>query len=134
MAYMRLHLRSDRTEQAKINLPRAVNHPIINATVEQLAMYFDGTLKVFDLPLDLRGTRFSEVRVEIIAEDTLWRDANLWQHRPCIGQCGRIASRGRGQWQKSRGNSGTVSPSDRRIWPSNGICRRDGEETISANT
>ena len=50
----------DRTEQAKTNLPRAVNHPIINEVVEQLAMYFDGTLKVFDLPLDLRGTDFQK--------------------------------------------------------------------------
>ena len=50
----------DRTEQAKINLPRAVNHPIINAVDEQLAMYFDGMLKVFDLPLDLRGTDFQK--------------------------------------------------------------------------
>ena len=50
----------DRTEQAKINLPRAVNHPIINATAEQLAMYFEGTLKIFDLPLDLRGTNFQK--------------------------------------------------------------------------
>ena len=51
---------SDQTEQAKINLSRAVNHSIINAAVEQLAMYFDGTLKVFDLPLNLRGTDFQK--------------------------------------------------------------------------
>ena len=51
---------NERTDQAKINLPRAVNHPIINAAVKQLAMYFDGTLKVFDLPLDLRGTDFQK--------------------------------------------------------------------------
>ena len=50
----------DRTEQAKINFPRAVNHPIINAAVEQLAMYFEGTLQVFDLPLDLQGTDFQK--------------------------------------------------------------------------
>ncbi|MXZ10522.1 MAG: methylated-DNA--[protein]-cysteine S-methyltransferase [Gemmatimonadetes bacterium] len=50
----------DRTEQAKINLPRTEDHPIINATTEQLAMYFEGTLKVFDLPLDLRGTNFQK--------------------------------------------------------------------------
>lgn len=50
----------DRTEQAKTNLPRAVNHPIINAAAEQLAIYFDGALKVFDLPLDLRGTDFQK--------------------------------------------------------------------------
>ena len=49
----------ERAEQAKINFPRAVNHPIINA-VEQLAMYFDGTLQVFNLPLDLRGTDFQK--------------------------------------------------------------------------
>ena len=48
------------TEQAKINLPRAVNHPIINAAAEQLAMYFSGTLNVFDLPLGLRGTDFQK--------------------------------------------------------------------------
>ncbi len=51
---------SDQTEQAKTNLPRAVNHPTINAAVEQLAMYFDGKLKVFDLPLNLRGTDFQK--------------------------------------------------------------------------
>ncbi len=51
---------SDRTEQAKTNLPRAVNHPIINTAAEQLAMYFNGTLKVFDLSLDLRGTDFQK--------------------------------------------------------------------------
>ena len=51
---------SDRTEQTKTNLPRAVNHPIINAATEQLTMYFEGTLKVFDLPLNLRGTGFSK--------------------------------------------------------------------------
>ena len=51
---------SDQAGQAKINLSRAVNHPIINAAVEQLAMYFDGTLKTFDLPLDLRGTDFQK--------------------------------------------------------------------------
>ena len=51
---------NDQTEQAKINFPRAEDHPIINAATEQLAMYFDGTLKVFDLPLDLRGTNFQK--------------------------------------------------------------------------
>ena len=59
---------SDRTEQAKTNLPRAADHPIINATVEQLAMYFDGTLKVFDLPLDLRGTDFQKRVWELLLE------------------------------------------------------------------
>ena len=51
---------SDRTEQVKINLPRAVNHPIIDAVAEQLSMYFNGTLKVFDLPLGLHGTNFQK--------------------------------------------------------------------------
>ena len=51
---------SDQTEQAKTNLPRAVNHPIIDTAVEQLAMYFDGKLKIFDLPLNLRGTDFQK--------------------------------------------------------------------------
>ena len=50
----------DRTEQAKTNFPRAVNHPIINAATKQLAMYFDGKLKIFDLPLNLRGTHFQK--------------------------------------------------------------------------
>ena len=129
---------SDQTEQAKTNLPRAENHPIINAVDEQLAMYFDGTLKVFDLLLDLRGTDFQK-RVshrpcigQLSAGDTLWRDADLWRHRPCIGQCGRLASRGRGQWQKSRGDSGTLSPRNRRIRSSNGICWGDGQEKIPA--
>lgn len=48
------------TEHVKTNLPRAVNHPIIDATIKQLAMYFAGTLKTFDLLLDLRGTNFQK--------------------------------------------------------------------------
>ena len=59
---------NDRTEQAKTNLPRAADHPIINATVEQLAMYFDGTLQVFDLPLDLRGTDFQKCVWKLLLE------------------------------------------------------------------
>ena len=51
---------SDRTEHVKTNLPCAVNHPIIEAAVKQLAMYFNGKLKVFDLSLDLRGTDFQK--------------------------------------------------------------------------
>ncbi len=51
---------SDQTEQAKTNLPRAVNHPIIDTAFKQLAMYFNGKLKVFDLPLDPRGTDFQK--------------------------------------------------------------------------
>ena len=51
---------SDQAGQAKINLPRAVNHPIIDAVAEQLSMYFNGTLKVFDLPLGLHGTDFQK--------------------------------------------------------------------------
>ena len=48
------------TEHVKKNLPRATNHPIIEAAVKQLAMYFNRKLKVFDLPLDLRGTDFQK--------------------------------------------------------------------------
>ena len=51
---------SDRTEQVKKNLPRAENHSIIGTAFKQLAMYFNGKLKVFDLPLDLRGTDFQK--------------------------------------------------------------------------
>ena len=111
----------DRTEQAKTNFPRAVNHPIINAATKQLAMYFDGKLKIFDLPLNLRGTHFQKTRVEIITGDTLWRDASLRRPRPRIGQCRRVASRGRGQWQKSRGDCCAMSPRNRRVRSSNGI-------------
>ena len=59
---------SDQTEQAKINFPRAADHPIINAAVEQLAMYFEGTLKIFDLPLDLRGTDFQKQVWKLLLE------------------------------------------------------------------
>ena len=58
----------EQTEQAKTNLPRAVNHPIINAATEQLTMYFEGTLKVFDLPLNLRGTGFQKRVWELLLE------------------------------------------------------------------
>ncbi len=48
------------TEQVKTNLPRATNHPIIDTAFKQLSMYFEGTLKTFDLPLDPRGTDFQK--------------------------------------------------------------------------
>ena len=59
---------SDHTEQTKINFPRAADHPIINAVVEQLAMYFNGALKVFDLPLDLHGTDFQKCVWKLLLE------------------------------------------------------------------
>ena len=59
---------SDQTEQAKTNMPHAVNHPIINTAVEQLAVYFEGTLKIFDLPLDLRGTDFQKQVWKLLLE------------------------------------------------------------------
>ncbi len=50
----------ERAARAKIGLPRAVAHAVIDAAVEQLTIYFDGTLKIFDLPLDLHGTDFQK--------------------------------------------------------------------------
>ena len=37
---------------------RQDSHPVIRETARQLTRYFDGKLKDFDLPLDLRGTPF----------------------------------------------------------------------------
>ena len=40
-------------------LPEAVaSHPILDAAAEQIAEYFAGSRRVFDLELDLRGTEF----------------------------------------------------------------------------
>jgi len=41
-----------------ISLPEPGSSPVLEAVVAQLADYFDRSLKVFDVPLDLRGTDF----------------------------------------------------------------------------
>jgi methylated-DNA-[protein]-cysteine S-methyltransferase len=43
-----------------ISLPEPGSGPVLEATVAQLADYFDRRLKVFDVPLDLRGTPFQK--------------------------------------------------------------------------
>lgn len=47
-------------QEAMTNLPQANHHPIIDEAVRQLEVYFEGTLTVFDLPLDLHGTDFQK--------------------------------------------------------------------------
>lgn len=41
-----------------ISSPEPGSSPVLEAAVAQLADYFDRSLKVFDVPLDLRGTDF----------------------------------------------------------------------------
>ena len=50
----------ERTERAKLALPRARAHAVLDEAVQQLTRYFDGTLRRFDLPLDLHGTDFQQ--------------------------------------------------------------------------
>lgn len=37
------------------------DHPVLNATRDQLAAYFAGERRAFDLPLDVRGTDFQKL-------------------------------------------------------------------------
>ena len=41
-----------------ITQPEPGSSPVLEATAAQLVDYFDRSLKVFDVPLDLRGTEF----------------------------------------------------------------------------
>jgi methylated-DNA-[protein]-cysteine S-methyltransferase len=41
-----------------ISPPEPGSNPVLDVAVAQLADYFDRSLKVFDVPLDLRGTEF----------------------------------------------------------------------------
>lgn len=50
----------EQTERAKMALPRARAHAVLDEAVQQLTMYFDGMLRRFDLPLDLHGTDFQQ--------------------------------------------------------------------------
>jgi len=43
-----------------ITRPEPASSPVLEAAVAQLADYFDRRLKVFDVPLDLRGTPFQK--------------------------------------------------------------------------
>ncbi len=44
---------------------------------QQLSAYFAGTLRAFDIPLDLRGTPFQLAAWRAAAGDWLWRGAQL---------------------------------------------------------
>ncbi len=48
------------------DLPRQEVHPLIDACMRQLDEYFDGTRKVFDLPLDQQGTEFQKKVWELL--------------------------------------------------------------------
>lgn len=50
----------EQTERAKMALPRARAHAVLDEAVQQLTMYFDGTSRRFDLPLELHGTDFQQ--------------------------------------------------------------------------
>jgi methylated-DNA-[protein]-cysteine S-methyltransferase len=39
----------------------ATAHPILIETGHQLAAYFEGSLKAFDIPLDFKGTEFQKI-------------------------------------------------------------------------
>lgn len=56
----------EQTERAKIDLHRARAHAVIDKAMAQLARYFDGTLRSFDLPLDLHGTDFQQRVWELV--------------------------------------------------------------------
>ena len=47
-------------EKIRVDFWHDEKHRVINKAIEQLGAYFDGGLKVFDLPLDLQGTDFQK--------------------------------------------------------------------------
>src|SRR4051812_5030597 len=51
--------------------------PVLVEGIRQLQAYFRGGLREFDLPLEILGTPFSSGGVAAIADDPVWRDAEL---------------------------------------------------------
>ena len=124
---------SDRTEQAKTNLSRAVNHPIIDTAVEQLAMYFDGKLKIFDLPLNLRGTDFQKRVWNLLLEIPFGETRTYGDLARALGNAGASQAVGAANGKNPVAIVVPLPSSDRRFRSFNGICRRDGQEKISLN-
>ncbi|MDE1146499.1 MAG: methylated-DNA--[protein]-cysteine S-methyltransferase [Azospirillaceae bacterium] len=51
----------DRPGRVRLDLPtQAPDHPVLRETERQLAEYFDGQRRVFDVPLAFRGTDFQK--------------------------------------------------------------------------
>jgi methylated-DNA-[protein]-cysteine S-methyltransferase len=52
---------NDRPDRVPLGtMVEATHHPLLCETERQLAAYFSGTLTLFDLPLDFRGTTFQK--------------------------------------------------------------------------
>jgi methylated-DNA-[protein]-cysteine S-methyltransferase len=59
----------------------ATAHPILIETGHQLAAYFEGSLKAFDIPLDFKGTEFQKIVWAALLTIPFWRDPQLRSDR-----------------------------------------------------
>ncbi|MDP6038756.1 MAG: methylated-DNA--[protein]-cysteine S-methyltransferase [Candidatus Latescibacteria bacterium] len=55
-------------EQVQVDLWRAEGHLVVDGAVRQLKGYFEGELRIFDLPLDLYGTDFQKRVWQLLLE------------------------------------------------------------------
>jgi hypothetical protein len=74
-------------------------HPILVETGRQLAAYFAGNLKAFNIPLDIKGTEFQRRVWAALLTNPVWRDPQLWSNRapdrpsrPCARWAPRMAA------------------------------------------
>jgi 6-O-methylguanine DNA methyltransferase-like protein len=87
-------------------------HPILMETERQLADYFAGKLRAFDVPLDFKGTR-PEERLGSPADKLVRGDTQLWGYRAPDWPADCVAGRGRRKRQEPDLDHCTLPSCDR---------------------
>lgn len=80
---------------------RLVDDPLLEATARELAEYFDGRRREFDLPLDLRTTPFRKTVLEAMAAIPY---GQVWSYRELGRHIGRDAGASRAIGQACHDN------------------------------
>ena len=106
-------------------------HPVLIAAERQLAEYFAGERKRFDLPLDFNGTEFQK-QVVCAADHPVRRDTKLRGNRAQDRPASRLSRSRCGQWKEPDLDRGAVSPRDRRQRNAHGVRGRAEGQGISA--
>ena len=78
----------EQTERAKIDFPRARARVAIDKAVAQLTRYFEGTLRNFDLPLDLHGTDFQQRVWELVLKIPFGQTRTYGELARALGNAG----------------------------------------------
>jgi hypothetical protein len=119
---------NDNPKRVKVGaLVENQDHPIILETERQLQEYFEGRRKVFNLKLDLKGTKFQNDVWQALLGYSFRRNKKLWTPGAATRQSTSDAGRRSGERKKSDFHRSSLSSRDRIVWKIDGVRRRPGD-------